>query len=494
MKIAPKFEDHLGDIQALLGSGFPWLTSSRFYLLTIKNSQVDAAKEWLRTLKNNGLLQSISDLTDYIQVEKDAVTKDNAKTKPAELCAIAFSYAGLQKLGIEESVDFPFPTPFRSGMGSELRENLLRDSPRAQWKWGDTDVDHCDTKRDSVHILLCHWWDDGRLPQLKASKFPTLKATTFGIRCVNGCPSFFMGKKLYEPFGFRDGLSQPVLYDLNNTSPKGKGNRDQITATGEIILGYRNEYNELGYCADAKGWRDQGVTSQSVGAFTLNGSYLAVRQIEQDVEKFEPFTKCQLPYPPCPANVTQAEKIIGRRRDGYGTPLDWAGTGCPISDEEANKFRYRVNDTEGFFTPLGSHIRRANPRDSLGHDVESGLFSAKLHRLLRRGRPYRETKPLNKDACGEATKETQGMFFIACNADLERQFEFVYQRWIQNPRFNDLDAENDPLLGEKNENMTIQGLPSGTKLSLEKFTTTLGGGYFFLPGLKALAFIADKKN
>jgi len=136
--------------------------------------------------------------------------------------------------------------------------------------------------------------------------------------------------------------------------------------------------------------------------------------------------------------------------------------------------------------PKGAHIRRMNPRDSLGVDVKSGIKSSKLHRLLRRGRPYLELT--------EAKKESEGLFFIACNADLERQFEFMHQRWMRNFRFMNLHNEDDPVVGSPTppKTFTIPALPSGDQVSLCAFTRSLGGGYFFLPGIKALKFIVEQ--
>jgi porphyrinogen peroxidase len=483
MKQAPQLDQQTGDIQAILASGFGLLQSSRFYLLTIKDA--NAAKLWLAELLETKLVKTVKDLSDSKKPSEEIVV---------ELCSIAFSYSGLAQLGIQETDTFPFPTPFRSGMGSETRERLLRDSPRSQWRWSDaSDYEN----RSTVHILLSHWWDSTKLEGLEKSKLPKFPENAFFIRCVNGSESYFKNGKLYEPFGFRDGISQPVLAGLKAekthdsaaaplpaaiNSDKLDVLQDHVIAAGEVILGYRNEYNELSYCADVQGWRAQDDGSKR--AFTFNGSYIAVRQIEQHVDAFAPFKNQSLGAKACPAHVTVAEKLMGRRLDEHSTPLGWESESCPVNEVDANLFRYRVKDANGFATPLGSHIRRSNPRDSLGHDLTSGMSSSKLHRLLRRGRPYKQ------DVNGV---ETQGIFFMACNADLERQFEFIYQRWIRNPRFNGLDAEADPLFvaSEDDKKLTIQGLPSGSSIKLEQFTTTHGGGYFFLPGLKALAFIAQ---
>ena len=106
-----------------------------------------------------------------------------------------------------------------------------------------------------------------------------------------------------------------------------------------------------------------------------------------------------------------------------------------------------------------------------------------LHRLLRRGRPYLEI--------AEDKKKREGLFFIACNADLERQFEFICQRWLRNFRFGDLHHQDDPVVGSPAwaKTFTMPGLPSGGEMFLTALTRTLGGGYFLLPGITALRFI-----
>ncbi|MFX5660650.1 hypothetical protein ABTE05_20005, partial [Acinetobacter baumannii] len=81
----------------------------------------------------------------------------------------------------------------------------------------------------------------------------------------------------------------------------------------------------------------------------------------------------------------------------------------------------------------GAHIRRAFPRDSLSPGDALGLAVTNRHRLLRRGRPYR-------DAEGGAA----GTLFMCLNADIERQFEFGQQTWLAAPGFHGLESERDP--------------------------------------------------
>jgi putative iron-dependent peroxidase len=174
---------------------------------------------------------------------------------------------------------------------------------------------------------------------------------------------------------------------------------------------------------------------------------------------------------------------------------------CPSTadvefDLARRQFGFRAEDPEGFACPRGAHIRRANPRDGLGWDMLSGVGASKLHRLIRVGRVY-TTAP----ACGGpdhtcATAGPQdcgaGLFFMALNADFDRQFEFIQQRWIASNKFADLWDEDDPLLGAKAGRCfsAPDYRPVGRRFEgLGQFTKIRAGGYFFLPSLQALEFI-----
>ena len=463
MKV-PHLSEQLDDIQGMLGTGYGWLYSSRFWLLTIRDGRENDARKWLAGFVRDGLVVSVADVR-------------KSRTHPVEKAvAIAFSYSGIVKLGCKETEAHPFPSPFQSGMGSELRELLLRDRPR-KWRWSDVDGTDC----VPVHVLIAEWATRDAEPLVS-----DIDKEVFGIIKIDNDPyAFQKGKgdtkeKLREAFGFRDGLAQPVIRGLREDQgaalkqairEAGPLYDDRVVAPGEFILGYRNEYGELTYCPNLEGW--MGDAGHTDGRFGLNGSYLAVRQIEQKVEAFEKF---QTEH-----GEGICEKLMGRRKTGL--PLSWKGAPkASMSDSKADAFRFRVDDTNGFDCPKGSHIRRVNPRDSLGVDVKSSIKSTKLHRLLRRGRPYLEE---TKDQAPR-----KGIFFIACNADLERQFEFIHQRWVRNPNFACLHDQDDPVVGSSKK-FSIPGLASGEEMSLEAFTQTRGGGYFFLPGIKALTFIVD---
>ncbi|WP_061024730.1 Dyp-type peroxidase domain-containing protein [Bradyrhizobium sp. CCH5-F6] len=471
---APRLSDQLGDIQGMLGSGYGWLKTSRFWLLTIKDGRENDARAWLSKLLDKRLVVSAADV------------RKSRTHRIDDAVAIAFTHLGLKRLGCEETDAHPFPTPFRSGMGSDLRALLLRDSPR-QWRWSDTGGAGC----SAVHVLVAEWRLRDRVANgLAEQEELNPDRDVFGIIKIDNDPYAFQQKKgddrekLYEVFGFRDGLAQPVIQGLRDAGESGEFAKvkqdaapfydDRLVAPGEFILGYRNEYDELTYCPNAKDW--PGDATYTGGRFALNGSYLAVRQIEQDVDAFNRFEQAN--------GAEVCEKLMGRRKNGL--PLSWKGDpGTPVSDSKADAFRFRVDDANGFGCPRGAHVRRVNPRDTLGTDVQSSIKSTKLHRLLRRGRPYWQK---------EGSDTRKGIFFIACNADLERQFEFIHQRWVRNPCFANLHAD-DPLVGADGaKSFSIPGLVSGEEVSVATFTCTRGGGYFFLPGLSALKFILERKT
>ena len=101
------------------------------------------------------------------------------------------------------------------------------------------------------------------------------------------------------------------------------------------------------------------------------------------------------------------------------------------------------------------------------------------------------TTPLDK-----TDTRDRGLMFMCINANIERQFEFVQQTWINNPSFNGLYDERDPIFGKSGAaptgSMTIPRRPVRRMLQgLGGFVTVRGGAYFFMPGIKALHYLAS---
>jgi deferrochelatase/peroxidase EfeB len=161
-----------------------------------------------------------------------------------------------------------------------------------------------------------------------------------------------------------------------------------------------------------------------------------------------------------------------------------------------NDFGYHFDDPDGLRCPMGAHIRRTNPRDGIEHDPAQSRITTSRHRLLRRGIAF--GAPLPDDS--EDDGASRGLYFICLNADIRRQFEFVQQTWANNPKFAGLSDDRDPIMGNNmdpaapdNEprNFTIQRSPFRTRCTgLPRFVEVRGGGYFFMPSMAALHFLA----
>jgi Dyp-type peroxidase family len=175
-----------------------------------------------------------------------------------------------------------------------------------------------------------------------------------------------------------------------------------------------------------------------------NGSFLAFRKIEQDVnglwnlltEKYESRKTDIKPE-------ELAAKMVGRWKSG--APLAERDFD-PVSPEFSshNDFVYlhnnsgainTQNDLEGVLTPRFSHIRVANPRDS---DREGGVEFPRLylkendrHKILRRGIPYGPSWSKDqdmRDAGAENAKNSRGLLFICYQRDLAVQFEYIQSK------------------------------------------------------------------
>jgi deferrochelatase/peroxidase EfeB len=318
-----------------------------------------------------------------------------------------------------------------------------------------------------------------------------------------------------EPFGFADGLSQPVT-DWSNARDRTGYDYRNLIAPGEVLLGYENEYGQyterplLSASADPAGLLPQAADDPVRRDLGRNGTYLVFRHLAQDVAGFWRFLDAAAGGNRAQATVL-AEAFVGRRL--AGAPLldaghaGIAGVGPEAGDVAANGFTYDA-DPDGQRCPLGAHVRRANPRNG---DLPGGrqnvvarlirtlgfagdgprddvIASSRFHRIVRRGRPY-----------GGDGGET-GLHFICLNANIARQFEFVQNAWLMSATFDGCDGETDPLLGRRKPladgrptDAFLLPQPNGARRcigGLPQFVTVRGGGYFFMPGLRALRFLA----
>ncbi len=439
----------LADIQGLFARGYSHLGRAAFLLLGLDGA---AANGWLADA-----LGSVTSADE--RPEKRAMN-------------VAFTSSGLERLGVDAATLALFSNEFASGMTTPHRQRILADAGESapeRWDWGGPAT-------DAVHgVLLLYAAGPAELAALESEQTEVLGG--HGGRVVRRLETNDLDG--FEPFGFRDGVSQPLIEGLGKTGP-----REFTLRAGEFVLGYPNEYGHL----------------TDHPALGRNGSYLVFRQLEQDVRGFWRFldgaTRREDGSADPGARERLGAKLVGRWPSG--APLTLAPDADNAALAEENDFRYHELDARGARCPVAAHIRRANPRDSLDPrpGTDRSLEINRRHRLLRRGREY--GPPLSvEDALERGDDgEPRGLHFICLNANISRQFEFVQHTWLNNPKFDGLFDDADPLVGPSEPwggtfTAPAEGVRERVK-NVPRFVTVKGGGYFLLPGMSALRSLATQ--
>lgn len=476
----------LDDIQGLVRFGYKHLTEASFVLLRIKNR--DAARAWL----------AAAPVASAVTVEPP----------PQTALQLAITSDGLRALGLAPDIVDGFSAEYLAGMGADAnRSRRLGDvaaSDPSQWAWGAIN--------GVPHVLVLLYaapgfldaWQQSVLAQCRAGFDELARLTTSDMDGV-------------EPFGFVDGISQPQL-DWQRQRPARDAQQwayTNLSCLGEYLLGYPNEY--AGYTdrplLDPK--RDPGAILPRAeelpdkADFGRNGSYLVMRQLRQDVQGFWRYLDERAGRDP---SVRQrwAEAMVGRTLRGE-----------PLVDhtQDLNAFDFEA-DLQGVRCPLGAHVRRTNPRNAdlppgksclisrlirtLGFDSQALsndlVASTRFHRLLRRGREYGAQVSIAQALASTSVGSESGLHFICLGANIARQFEFVQSAWLMGTKFDGLAGEGDPLLGHRQPaidgtrtdgfSMPQANGPDQRLAQLPSFVTVVGGAYFFLPGIRALRYLA----
>jgi Dyp-type peroxidase family len=425
--------------------------------------------------------------------------------KPHEI-SVAFTYGGLAALEVPDHSLRSFPPEFAQGMRARARE-FLADR-------GANDPAHWESlwRSDRVHVWTAVQANEmAELERLQGRVIELARAN--GVEIIVAQESAALettpgaGFTSKEHFGYTDGIGDPDIAGSGWPRIRGRGKWDEKQndwvplAAGEFVLGYRDEAGELPRAPLPIG-------------LSRNGSFMVYRKLHQNVAAFRAFIRDEGDKFSGGSEYLAA-KLMGRWRNG--TPLlaapDAPTAGAPLPEvapSELTNFRYS-NDPEGARCPMGAHVRRANPRDSLGfHGV-----LVDQRRIVRRGMPYGawipESTPLDEvailDRVDDDHPSQHGVIFMAVNASIERQFEFVQREWMNYGNDFRQGNDRDPITGTRDTpgRMVIQGSvetrsvngrvtttvrPPHVCRGLEQFAVTRGGAYFFLPSLTALRLIA----
>lgn len=399
--------------------------------------------------------------------------------KPQSTVNIAFTHRGLQHLELPDATMLTFPVEFQQGM--RHRAEILGDA-------GVNAPEHWDEvwRDDRVHAwvgingLTLEALDE-RCTDLVAMFEETGGAVVLDTQDASAV--VIEGKPTSkEHFGYTDGFGNPDYLGVERSSQPGQGKllpdgTWAPLATGELLLGYADEAGEL-------------PVAPVPHLFASNGTFMVYRKLHQNLATFRAFLDEQAKHY-AGGKEKLAAKFIGRWRDGTPVELspDHADSSIAQDPKRSTNFTYGA-DADGTRCPMGAHIRRVHPRDAFG-------FNGRLinrRRITRRGLPYGRFA-----AEGEAVSdnEERGVIFMALNASISRQFEFVQQQWIQYGNDARLGNDKDLLLGNHGGRgrFVVQGDTSPANppfvcSNLPDFVELRGGEYFFLPSITALGMIA----
>lgn len=413
------------------------------------------------------LLLSIRDRQDGRALVRRLLRVVNPATAGGESgttsVTVAFTYHGLEALGVPQQSLDSFAPEFRQGMAA--RAPILGDVGESAPELWEHPLGSSD-----VHVAIAVLSSSEEELRTVAEKARRAHAELPGIELLwrQDCYQLATGR---TSFGFKDGIGQPSIEGSGRPSTN---TRERPLKAGEIILGYPDETGQL----------PPMPTPEVLGR---NGTYVVFRKLHTRVAAYRTYLRARA--------ATRAEedllgaKMVGRWQSG--APL---AVSPDVDDPELGMDPKRNNDfgfgddPRGFKCPAGAHARRANPRDALDHE---GSVDVRLHRMIRRGTSY---GPMLPDGVTEDDGIDRGIIFVFAGAHIRRQFEFVKTQWLNDGIFIGAPSEDDPLVGPRRDpsSFTIPQHPIRRRLpELPPFVVTRGGEYCFAPSLSALRWLGD---
>jgi Dyp-type peroxidase family len=378
--------------------------------------------------------------------------------------SVAISYAGLEALRVPRPSLESFPEAFRVGMAARARQlgDEGRNDPK-NWQppFGSRDV----------HIGLSAFSDSEEKRRRVLAIAREQYERFSGIR-VLASQDFGAQPDDLNPLGYKDGIDQPAIEGSGVEPPPGRG---RPIKAGEFILGYPGE---------------AGVPLPMPRPDILgrNSTYVGFRKYQSHVGAFNRFLHANARTEE--ERELLAAKLVGRWRSGAPLTLapDADNPTLGADPRRNNDFNY-ANDRRGLQVPLGSHIRRMNPRDT----ELARLTDVNLHRIIRRGTTY--GAPYDRNALSEADDEVpRGAYFLFISAKAMATIEFLQQEWINDGNFIGAGDERDPIIGLQQDGatFTIPKEPVRRRVhGIETFNVLRGGEYFFMPSLSALRWIGN---
>lgn len=465
----------LPDIQAFILHTY-WPCALRTFVLQVRNPQ--AARRFLGSLVNGDASTP------------QLATADQYQQKHTYRLNVGITHAGLKALDLPQESLNTFSAEFVGGpLAAAPRIGDTEESAPEHWQAPFAGPD--------VHILLFLFITDRQNTKqtidTQAAQLRRLYSDSGACRELSVCEADSLPHNVAH-FGYNDGFAQPTIEGGPPAPPPpwpGSGPAPEIkdilptVSPGKFLLGYG----------------DPTIDQVPVPVeLCKNGSYAAFRILEQDCHGFETFLKDQAAKTdPKRSPEWIAAKLCGRWRSGAPLTL-YPDADDPHDDPKSidryNSFDYiktaefspseDYDDKFGNLCPIGSHIRRMNPRHAKVAG-DSGL----THRIVRRGLPY--GPPYDKDNPDDGV--ARGLMGLFIGASLQNQFEFLMKHWANDGGFAGVGQLKDPILGANNPAdakfvIPVAGAKPVVLKGFSRFVKTRGSAYCFLPSVTALKYLA----
>lgn len=323
---------------------------------------------------------------------------------------------------------------------------------------------YTDAPNEAIHGMFLIACDDARVLTCQRRRLETW-LNGAGAQIVHVEPGTawrHRGRSNREPFGFVDGISQPVFFaeDRRGRDPK------------------EWEWVDLKLS-------DVFITHEQ-SSIHAGGSFLAFLKFEQNVAAFrrhQDLVEDKLRRPEDGFHYAPAFGI-GRLRDGCPLHQAWK---LPLPDASTfNSFDFaseHERDPATSGCPFHAHIRKMNPRVN-DPDHFAGRDTIIRAQPVRRGMVYDPNGDLQQSSHrrdGIWPAEGVGLLFMAYMANVTRQFELLHNNWAMNPNFpHPGNGGVDGLLRAGSKEWDWRGTEMPQPLS---FVKRLGGHYLYVPSI-----------
>ncbi len=464
---------NLNDVQGFILRGYRVEVARHFMLKVVDASH---AKKLLARL--------LSDDPNFPQL----TTAAPWRVKPDVFLNLGLTASGLIALGVDSVDATTFPESFVAGATHpDIIDRVGDIGASAPENWIGSLNDPT-----SIHLVISIWAMSPDALELVSGQLRTSFSPGLSEQSAHDAKAMPNNK---VHFNYTDSIAQPTIagapkrkHDLPDSQPE--------SPIGAFLMGYPSQ-------------NPDNVYTVSPAVLALNSSFAAFRILEQDVVGFEDLLTLASEQTNLDREMVAA-KFCGRWRNGVPLTLSpYSKTPEPvIPRHEINNFHYidaadpSKDDTLGNKCPIGSHIRRTNPRDAA---VVGGQNEGSLHRIVRRAMPYGPAyDPDEPDTAAE-----RGLIGWFINADLLNQFEFIMNSWVNEATFvnsvkvqgpnsgnpvNNISGQ-DPLLGindSQTTSFTVSTPAGNLKISgFKSLVTTRGGVNCYLPSVTALRYLAN---